>query len=53
MLYWALRFLMIALVAVVLAFSGIAVVVIDIARIVLLAFWATFLATLVLGSTRR
>jgi uncharacterized membrane protein YtjA (UPF0391 family) len=52
-LYWALTFVVIAIVAVVLGFGGFAVAAIDIARVLLLAFWSMFLATLVLGSTRH
>ena len=53
MLYWALVFLIIALVAGVLGFGGIAVAATDIARILFFVFLVVFLATLVLGLVRR
>jgi len=53
MLYWAVTFLIVAVGAMVLGFAGIAMAAIDVARILLLTFWTTFLATLVLGFTRR
>ena len=53
MLYWALVFFIIALVAGVLGFGGIAVAASDIARILFFIFLVIFLATLTLGLVRR
>ena len=53
MLYWALVFFIIALVAAVLGFGGIAAVATDMARILFFIFLVMFLATLVLGLVRR
>jgi len=53
MLYWALVFFIIALVAGVLGFGGIAAAATDMARILFFVFLVIFLATLVLGLVRR
>ncbi len=53
MLYWALVFFIIALVAGVLGFGGIAAAASDMARILFFIFLVIFLATLVLGLVRR
>lgn len=53
MLYWALVFFIIALVAGVLGFGGIAVAATDIARILFFIFLVVFLVTLILGLVRR
>jgi uncharacterized membrane protein YtjA (UPF0391 family) len=53
MLYWALVFFIVALVAGVLGFGGIAAAATDIARILFYIFLVIFLVTLVLGLVRR
>ena len=53
MLYWALVFFIVALVAGVLGFGGIAAVATDMARVLFFIFLVMFLATLVLGLVRR
>jgi uncharacterized membrane protein YtjA (UPF0391 family) len=53
MLYWALVFFIIALVAGVLGFGGIAAAASDMARILFFIFLVIFLATLMLGLVRR
>jgi uncharacterized membrane protein YtjA (UPF0391 family) len=53
MLYWALVFFIIALVAGVLGFGGIAAAASDMARILFFIFLVIFLATLVLGLVQR
>jgi uncharacterized membrane protein YtjA (UPF0391 family) len=53
MLYWALVFFIVALVAGVLGFGGIAVAATDIARILFFIFLVIFLVTLILGVVRR
>ncbi len=53
MLYWALVFFIVALVAGVLGFGGIAAAASDMARILFFIFLVIFLATLVLGLVRR
>jgi uncharacterized membrane protein YtjA (UPF0391 family) len=53
MLYWALVFFIIALVAGVFGFGGISAAASDMARILFFIFIVIFLATLVLGLVRR
>jgi uncharacterized membrane protein YtjA (UPF0391 family) len=53
MLYWALVFFIVALVAGVLGFGGIAAAATDIARILFYIFLVIFLVTLILGLVRR
>lgn len=53
MLYWAFVFLVIALVAAVLGFGGIAVASAGIAKILFFVFLIIFLATLIMGLARR
>jgi len=53
MLYWALVFFIIAIVAGVLGFGGIAAAATDMARILFYIFLAIFLVTLVFGLVRR
>jgi uncharacterized membrane protein YtjA (UPF0391 family) len=53
MLYWALVFFVVALVAGVLGFGGIAAAASDTARILFFIFLVIFLATLVLGLASR
>jgi uncharacterized membrane protein YtjA (UPF0391 family) len=53
MFYWALVFFIIALVAGVLGFGGIAAAATDMARVLFFIFLVIFLATLVLGLVRR
>lgn len=53
MLYWALVFFIVALVAGVLGFGGIAAAATDIARILFFIFLVIFLVTLILGLVRR
>ena len=53
MLYWALVFFIIALVAGVLGFGGIAAAATDMARILFFVFLVIFLVTLILGLVRR
>ena len=53
MLYWALVFFVVALVAGVLGFGGIAAAASDMARILFFIFLVIFLATLVLGLASR
>jgi len=53
MLYWALVFFIIALVAGVLGFGGIAAAATDMARILFFIFLVIFLVTLVFGLVRR
>ncbi len=53
MLYWALVFFIIALVAGVLGFGGIAAAATDMARILFFIFLVIFLVTLVFGLARR
>jgi uncharacterized membrane protein YtjA (UPF0391 family) len=53
MLYWALVFFIVALVAGVLGFGGIAVAATDIARILFYIFLVIFLVTLIFGLVRR
>jgi len=52
-LYWALVFFMIALVAGVLGFGGIAAAATDMARILFFIFLVIFLATLIFGLVRH
>ena len=53
MLYWALVFFIIALVAGVLGFGGIAAAATDMARILFFIFLVIFLVTLAFGLARR
>jgi len=53
MLYWAFVFLVVALVAAVLGFGGIAVASAGIAKILFFVFLVIFLATLLMGLSRR
>lgn len=53
MLYWALIFFIVAIVAALLGFGGIAGAATDIARILFFIFIIVFLFTLVLGLVRR
>jgi uncharacterized membrane protein YtjA (UPF0391 family) len=53
MLYWAAVFLVIALVAALFGFGGIAAGAVEIAKILFFVFLAVFLVTLVLGLLRR
>jgi uncharacterized membrane protein YtjA (UPF0391 family) len=53
MLKWALIFLVVALVAAVLGFGGIATGAADIARILFVLFLAVFVVSLVIGLVRR
>jgi len=53
MLYWAFVFLVVALVAAVLGFGGIAVASAGIAKILFFVFLVIFLATLIMGLSRR
>ncbi len=53
MLYWALVFFIIALVAGVLGFGGIAAAATDMARILFFIFLVIFLVTLMFGLVRR
>ncbi len=52
-MYWALVFFMIALVAGVLGFGGIAAAATDMARILFFIFLVIFLATLIFGLVRH
>ena len=49
MLRWALAFFVLALVAALLGFTGIAVISVEIARVLFFLFLVVFLVTLVLG----
>ena len=49
MLRWALAFFILALVAALLGFTGIAVISVEIARVLFFLFLVVFLVTLVLG----
>ena len=53
MLYWAAIFFLIALLAGVLGFGGVAVAAAGIAKILFYVFLVIFLVTLLLGVTRR
>jgi uncharacterized membrane protein YtjA (UPF0391 family) len=53
MLYWAAVFLVIALVAALFGFGGIAAGAVEIAKILFFVFLAVFVVTLVLGLLRR
>jgi uncharacterized membrane protein YtjA (UPF0391 family) len=53
MLRWAIIFLVVAIVAAILGFGGIAGAATDIARILALIFIVLFAVSLVLGRTRR
>jgi uncharacterized membrane protein YtjA (UPF0391 family) len=53
MLYWAAVFLVIALVAALFGFGGIAAGAVEIAKILFFVFLAVFLVTLILGLLRR
>ncbi len=53
MLYWALVFLVIALVAGILGFGGISIAAAGIAKILLFIFIVIFLVTLLMHITRR
>jgi len=53
MLYWALVFLIVAIVAAALGFGGIAVISAEIAQILFFLFLALFVASLVLGLVSR
>jgi len=53
MLYWAAVFLVIALVAALFGFGGIAAGAVEIAKILFFIFLAVFLVTLILGLLRR
>ncbi|HJQ56600.1 MAG TPA: DUF1328 domain-containing protein [Vineibacter sp.] len=53
MLKWALIFLVVALIAAVFGFGGVAAAATDIARILFLIFIVLFLVSLVMGLVRR
>ena len=53
MLRWAATFFVIAIVAAILGFGGIAAGASEIARILFFVFLVVFLATLIMGMTRR
>jgi uncharacterized membrane protein YtjA (UPF0391 family) len=53
MLRWAATFFVIAIIAAVLGFGGIAAGASEIARILFFVFLVVFVATLILGMTRR
>ena len=53
MLYWAILFLIIALVAGFLGFGGVASAATGVAQIFFYLFLAVFLLTLIIGATRR
>jgi uncharacterized membrane protein YtjA (UPF0391 family) len=53
MLYWALVFFVVALVAALLGFGGIAVAAAGIAKLLFYLFLVVFLVTLVMGLSRR
>ncbi len=53
MLRWAATFFVIAIVAAVLGFGGIAAGASEIARILFFVFLVVFVATLIMGMTRR
>ena len=53
MLYWALIFLVIALVSAFLGFTGVAIAATGIAKLLFYAFLIIFLITLVMGLGRR
>ncbi len=53
MLYWALVFLLVSLVAALFGFGGISAAAADIARILFFIFIVLFLASLIYGLVRR
>jgi uncharacterized membrane protein YtjA (UPF0391 family) len=53
MLYWAMVFLVLAIVAAVFGFGGIAAAATTIAKVLFLVFLVVFLASLITGLTRR
>jgi uncharacterized membrane protein YtjA (UPF0391 family) len=53
MLYWALMFLVIALVAAIFGFGNIAAAATDIARLLFFLFLILFVATLIMSVVRR
>jgi uncharacterized membrane protein YtjA (UPF0391 family) len=53
MLYWAVVFLVVAIVAAIFGFGGIAVAATDIARILFFLFLILFLVSLIMGMGRR
>ena len=53
MLYWALVFLVVAIIAALLGFGGIAVAAAGIAKILFFVFLAVFLLTVISGLARR
>jgi uncharacterized membrane protein YtjA (UPF0391 family) len=53
MLYWALVFFLVAMVAALLGFGGIAVAAAGIAKLLFYLFLVVFLVTLVMGLSRR
>lgn len=53
MLYWALVFLVVAIIAALLGFGGIAIAAAGIAKILFFVFLAVFLLTVITGLARR
>ncbi len=53
MLYWALVFLIVAMIAAVLGFGGVAVAAAGIAKLLFFIFLVVFVLTLIAGLTRR
>ncbi len=53
MLQWALTFLVIALIAAIFGFGGIAIASVEIARILFFLFLILFLVSLIVGLARR
>jgi uncharacterized membrane protein YtjA (UPF0391 family) len=53
MLYWALMFFLVALVAAILGFGGIAIAAAGIAKLLFVVFLALFIFSLVAHATRR